>query len=331
MAKTKRQRTALTDEERAARRERDRKRMRQAVERLRTSDGWTGWLRARQRFHRYSMTNLLLILSQAPDATYVAGFRRWLDLGYCVRKGSTAIWIWTPIPPTKKALAEWRAAGADPDEKPRTRFSMRPKVFDVADVDPLPPPAVPAPLEPPISPIAGDDKAHLLGALIALAAEHNCPLKVLDGALPNGADGVLDLKANDGAGEIRIAGSLSGNGRLATAAHEVAHLLVRRELQAQAEQPKDAVKLSYAEEEIVVEAVTFTVCTTIGLDTSANSVGYIGFWAEQAPLATLEHCAETIDALARRIEDALLGGEPAWEPAAPADVSGASSDAELVA
>jgi hypothetical protein len=47
-------RRQLTDEERAERRERDREYARQAVERLRSSEGWRAWLTTRATFHGYS-------------------------------------------------------------------------------------------------------------------------------------------------------------------------------------------------------------------------------------------------------------------------------------
>lgn len=49
-----------------------------------TSDGWQAYFNARRRFPSYSWRNVLLILSQRPTTTRVAGFRAWLDLGYCV-------------------------------------------------------------------------------------------------------------------------------------------------------------------------------------------------------------------------------------------------------
>jgi hypothetical protein len=57
-------RKQLTDEERAERRERDREYARQAVERLRSSEGWRAWLTTRATFHGYSLGNQLLIAMQ---------------------------------------------------------------------------------------------------------------------------------------------------------------------------------------------------------------------------------------------------------------------------
>ncbi len=42
------------------------------------------------RFHRYSWGNILLIASQRPDATRVAGFHTWRRLERAVRKGERA-------------------------------------------------------------------------------------------------------------------------------------------------------------------------------------------------------------------------------------------------
>lgn len=104
----------LTDEERARRREADRQRSMEAVEALQSSEGWQNWLASRRHFHRYSLANQLLIAMQCPHATRVAGFRAWLKLGYCVRKGEKAIRIWVPMTPGKAQVEAWKAAGSVP-------------------------------------------------------------------------------------------------------------------------------------------------------------------------------------------------------------------------
>src|SRR4051812_22186922 len=110
--------TKLSDAERQARREADREKAAQAVEALATSEGWRGWVGVRRHFRTYSANNQFLIALQCEDATYVVGFGKWLQLGYAVRRGETAIRIWMPMPPTKRALAEWEAAGAMAKDKP---------------------------------------------------------------------------------------------------------------------------------------------------------------------------------------------------------------------
>ena len=85
----------ISESERAQRRERDRQRLTQAAEQLLHSEGWRRWVTVRSKngLTRYSLNNQLLIALTRPDATFVAGFRAWLDLGYQVNKGEKAIWI----------------------------------------------------------------------------------------------------------------------------------------------------------------------------------------------------------------------------------------------
>jgi hypothetical protein len=90
----------MSEAEREARRKADREKSRQAVEALVSSEGWQSWLRCRRHFHRYSLANQLLIAMQCP----VAGFRTWLKLGYCARRGETALRIWVPMSPSKREL-----------------------------------------------------------------------------------------------------------------------------------------------------------------------------------------------------------------------------------
>ena len=52
------------------------------------------------------MSNLCLILLANPQASFVAGFKAWLELGYCVRKGEHAIWIFAPMPLRRRPDAE---------------------------------------------------------------------------------------------------------------------------------------------------------------------------------------------------------------------------------
>lgn len=261
---TKRTRRALTDEERAEKRETERKLMSKAIGELRSSEGWQRWLSVRRHFPRYSLRNQLLISDQCPDATRVAGFGAWLDLGYAVRKGERGIRIWAPCPPSKKKIREWKKKGADPRAKPHTFFRLV-AVFDCSQVDPLPEfPGGPADLEPPsLQPITGDSLAHLLDPLRAFAASIDFAFQVR--RIPGEAQGLCNRDEKWIAVE-EVRGDFSPNAQLATGVHEIAHALVvedRRD-----EDPK----LRYGQEEVVVECIAYTVCASLGLDTSDSSV-----------------------------------------------------------
>ena len=89
----------------AERREAEREQMKEAVEALQTSEGWQRWLRVRRHFHTYCFHNQLLIAMQCPEATRVAGFRSWLELGYASARASRRSGSGRRCPPSKKALA----------------------------------------------------------------------------------------------------------------------------------------------------------------------------------------------------------------------------------
>ena len=50
-----------------------------------------------KHFRTYSFRNSLLIYNQFPNASYVAGYKKWQELGYSVIKGSKAIKILVPL------------------------------------------------------------------------------------------------------------------------------------------------------------------------------------------------------------------------------------------
>jgi hypothetical protein len=57
--------------------------------------------------------------------------------------------------------------------------------------------------------------------------------------------------------------------------------------------------------EMLVDTVTFIVCGALGLDTSGSSVPYVAGWGESGDLDAMRGYAQTIDEIARRIEDSL--------------------------
>lgn len=295
-------RKPLSEEERAERRRADREFARKAVEQLRSSEGWQAWLATRGRFHRYSLTNQLLIAMQRPAATRVAGFRAWLNLGYCVQRGERAIRIWVPIPPSRKQLARWELAGSDPAGRPNTHFKLGP-VFDREQVQELPPPATPAALDPPVREVTGEDLAPVLPHLIELGIQIGSIVEFE--AIPGQRRGYYELESR----RIAIGVDMPANAQVKTLIHELTHALLRAE-------PSEADPvLEQAPEELVVESVAYTVCGALGLDSAGYSIPYLASWASEGDLDILERTAALIDRLARRIEGAAVSpGGPAVKP-----------------
>jgi hypothetical protein len=131
MARPKRK---FSQAERAERRRRDRERLAEAARALLSSEGWRAWLRARAMFHSYSFHNTLLIAHEAGrrgfTPTHVAGFRAWLRLGRCVRKGERGIAIRAPV--------RVKQRDEDGDETGERRLFFRPvHVWDTLSRDRL--------------------------------------------------------------------------------------------------------------------------------------------------------------------------------------------------
>src|SRR5215217_9626893 len=68
-----------------------------SVAAIQDSDTFRAYLDAQARFHAYSFGNVLLILSQKPEATRVAGYQTWKQLGRQVRRGEKGIRIIVPM------------------------------------------------------------------------------------------------------------------------------------------------------------------------------------------------------------------------------------------
>src|SRR5215210_4122706 len=63
------------------------------VERILEGEEFKRYLAFAARFHRYSANNSLLILLQRPNATKIAGYKRWQELGRQVQRGEAGIRI----------------------------------------------------------------------------------------------------------------------------------------------------------------------------------------------------------------------------------------------
>jgi hypothetical protein len=279
----------FTEAERAERRQADRDRLEQAARALLSSEGWQRWVRVRSTngLSRYSFGNQLLIAMQCPDASYVAGFRAFLQLNRCVRKGERAIRILAPMSVLSRENGAARRKGGEDGEEPRRTVFRAVSVFDVSQTDGLPG-TEPVSLESPCQPIHGDTHAHLLTPLEQLAVElgYSVARRPLDGP----ADGWCDSHKR----EIVINDELSANAQVRVLVHEIAH----------------ALGVGYSDygrrrAEVLVDAVTFIVCGAVGLDTSGSSVPYVAGWGEGGELDAIRGYAQTIDEIARRIEDSL--------------------------
>jgi antirestriction protein ArdC len=257
-------------------REAKRREARESVERsvreLLTSEGWRRWAETRATFHRYSMGNCMLIAMQAPDATQVAGFRKWQELGRQVRRGERAIRIMAPM------TAKHEDANGDEE---RVTFFRAVPVFDISQTDGE---ALP---EAPREPITGTSHECYLEPLKDHA--RSMSIAVYEYEPTSAAQGFYD----ETGARIVISTELAPNGKVRTLVHELAH--------AHGVTYKD---YSRGEAEVIVETAATIVCGSLGLDTSGESIPYIAGWGEDGDLEAIRKHAETVDTIARSIETA---------------------------
>jgi antirestriction protein ArdC len=234
------------------------------------SERLTQYLAMLAKFHRYSFGNVLLILSQKPDASHVAGFSTWKQMGRFVKKGEKGIVIIAPMsirPKDDQAKAEGEQA------RPILRFRGV-YVFDVSQTDgqELPEP----------SRIGGDPLHHLAAIKEIIQAKG---IKLDNDDLPIGADGVSR------GGRISIRTGLEPANEFSVLVHELAHELLHR--------GEDRKTLSKTVRETEAEAVAFVVSQAIGLDTGTAAADYIQLYDGKtetlaASLDRIQHTAAEI-------------------------------------
>lgn len=236
------------------------------------SEALQRYLTVMGRFHRYSWNNCLMIAIQKPDATFVAGFRRWLELGRHVRKGETGIAIFAPLAYRKRDVAR-----AD-DAEVEVRGFKAVHVFDVSQTEGEALPEFPG--------IDGEP-GELLVRLEGLVRDSG--INLIEEDLPHGTQGVSRK------GEIAIASGLPSAERFAVLAHELAHEWLHDREQRQG--------LPKTVRETEAEAVAFVVCNAFGLDCSTRCSDYIQLY--QGDEKTLSNSLERIQRTATKIISTL--------------------------
>jgi len=236
-------------------------RLNQLLDEFYDSDRWKDYLSFAARFHRYSPYNQWLIYAQRPNATFVAGYKKWLEMGRHVMRGERGIAIWAPYTVTVEREVE----ETDEDgntvrvtrQVPETRFKVV-TVFDVSQTE-----GDPLPTLGPEHQIEGDRHQALFERLRRVV-ERNHRIQILPEEEMRGARGFF----RPSTGEIALSASNSVNQNAKTLVHEYAHALLHSNPVGRS--------LPAEQKEVEAEAVAFIVCEAFGFDTSEYSVGYVG-------------------------------------------------------
>lgn len=210
------------------------------------SESLTAYLAAMGRFHNYSFGNVMLIVTQKPDASNVAGFNTWKKLNRFVKKGEKGILIIAPMVFKSKDDAP---AGSNDDDRSILRFKGV-YVFDVSQTDGEPLPE--------FARVGGNPNGHT-DRLKGLITSKGITLEYATDI--GSAHGVSKV------GLIKIRPGLSPAEEFSVLVHELAHEMLHSR-----EYRREATKTV---KETEAEAVAFVVNQSIGLETGTAAADYI--------------------------------------------------------
>ena len=262
---------------------------------------YRNYLRTMSRFHNYSLNNQALIHLQRPDATLVAGYNRWRDkFSRHVLRGEKGITIIAPTPYKKKIEQE----KLDPDtklpildadgkivtEEKEIEIPMfRPvKVFDYAQTDGKP---LPERVASPVANLTGSVENY---EAFMEALRRSSPVPVEFKPLSADMDGYFSLKSQS----ITLREGMSEVQTVSAAVHEIAHAKLHNYGLQQAAERRHK---SRNTEEVEAESISFMVCAYFGIETGANSFGYVATWSKNAELPEFRASLDTISKTANGI------------------------------
>ena len=263
---------------------------------------YQAYLRTMSHFHHYSVNNQMLIFSQCPHATLVAGYQKWQNqFSRHVLRGEKGISILAPTPykikvekekldpDTKLPLLD--ADGNTITEEKEVQIPMfRPvKVFDVSQTDGKP---LPERVQSPVAELTGNVE-HYEAFMEALRRISPVPIEMKP--LSNDLDGFFSPSKQS----ITLRAGMSEVQTVCAAVHEIAHSKLHDYAKQPNSQPKDS-----NTEEIEAESIAYTVCAYFGIETSANSFGYVATWSKDKDLKAFKDSLDTI----RKTSSELISG-----------------------
>jgi len=225
------------------------------------SDALTAYLNAMSRFHRYSLGNVMEIARQRPDATRVAGFWKWKELGRSVKKGEKGIRILAPIIGIRRKKDEEVQASRDPaaiNKAVLVGFRSA-YVFDVSQTE--------GAELPELREISGDVGASR-DRLIVFIEQQGIELVFTERIAP-----ALGMSYG---GRIAILPCQSKAEEFSTLVHELAHEMLHK--------AKRRTATTKTVRETEAEAIAFVIGKAVGLETGTKSADYIQLYHGNASL-----------------------------------------------
>lgn len=262
------------------------KQLREGIQAIWESDNYSAYLRTLSKFHDYSLGNCILIWQQNPEATHVAGFHTWKNLGRYVKKGEKGITILAPCVPAKPKPADPAEGEEETDEMEVMRRPIYFKpvhVFDVSQTDGAPITDIDVPT------LSGDVSDSFWNKLLNYAGQESVRVDFIPRPdVDRDIKGWYDPRAKD----IWIRPEEPKAQQAKTLAHELAHHNSTR-----------APLFDRADEETIAESVAFVVCGRFGFDTGIRSFPYVAVWAGDEK--RLRNNLSAVRAIADKMIDAM--------------------------
>lgn len=250
------------------------KQLKDGVETIQESEKFRLFLTTMSRFHDYSFGNQILIMMQRPEATKVAGFNTWRDLGRWVRKGERGISILAPVLPPRPTCPECGARipkgarfcpGCGKDVEPEPEAVEAPRyfkvvyVFDIAQTEGKPLPEFEVPV------LTGEVNEELFAKMMALAKAEG--LNVSFESRPHQDPAIKGQYSPPKSIWVRPEEPRAQ--QLKTLLHESAHYY-----------SAGVFHIPRADAETIAESAAYVVGAHYGFDTGVRSFPYVALWAQ---------------------------------------------------
>lgn len=238
------------------------------------SDRLANYLEFSARFHKYSANNQMLIYLQRPDATFVAGYRKWQDWGYQVGKGEKGIRILAPRISNRE--------DKESHEVKQVMYFVPVSVFDASQLTDLEKKPLPVFFTPLV-----DDQPELYARLHQAVQDDGIHIEESPLGLTQG----LSMK-----GRIAIREGIDSRNKFLTLLHEYTHELLHWK--------PDAKGQSVKAKECHAEAVSYLVAHHFGIR-NPFSADYLQHWGNTSRelLEELDIVRRTAAYIISRVEE----------------------------
>ena len=235
------------------------KQLKDGVEGIQDSYQFRLFLTTMSKFHDYSIGNQILIMIQRKDATKVAGFNTWKDLGRWVKRGERGIAILAPVMPPKPKPEEKAPEKEEEIEiEPQPVYFKVVYVFDIGQTEGKPLPEFEVPV------LAEEVNEELLARLKALMQQRG--VSVSFESRPHLDPGIKGQFTAPN--QIWVRPEEPPAQQLKTLLHESAHYY-----------SAGVFRIPRADAETIAESAAYVVGAHYGFDTGIRSFPYVALWA----------------------------------------------------